>query len=436
MPFRSARALLIAGLLATGLAAGQTPPPTTATSSGTDLSNPSETTGYHLPPEKYRRAIAYSRARYRLHFVAFGWGVLVLLGLLAVGVPARLRDLAERFSRSRFAQACVFVPLLLVAVGVLEVPPEAWRHHLARVYDQSVQGWPSWLWDQVKGLLLGILVAVPIVWLLYALLRRYPRRWWLLFWLASIPILVFVLFAAPLVVDPLFFRFEPLAPRSPELAARIEEVTVRAGITVPRDRMFVMDASSKLQSVNAYVTGLGASKRVVVWDTTLRRMAVPQTLFVFGHELGHYVLRHVPRTIAFLVALLLPVFYLAARGSERALTRYGPRWGIRSLSDWASLPVLLLAGSILAELALPAVNGYSRRQEHDADVFGLEAIRGVVPDANRVAADAFQVLGEINLADPEPPAFIRLWLYSHKPIGERVRFALSYDPATPKYLGR
>ncbi len=423
--------LALAVLLpAATLSAQSTPtPPTrpTPTAEASAASSTSAPTDYRLSPEKREEAIAYARARYRLHFASFLWSVLVLLALIALRLGPRFRDGAESVSRRRFWQAAVFVPLLLITQTVLELPTAAYGHRLALLYGQSVQTWGSWLWDQTKGLLVGIVIATPLVWLLYAMLRRSPRRWWLWFWLALLPILVFLIFVAPLVIDPLFFRFEPLAPAQPELARAIERVTVRAGQPIAPEKMFVMNASSKYNTVNAYVTGLGGSKRVVVWDTTIAKATIPQTLFVFGHEMGHYVLFHVPKTIAFLWALL---FALAALGAWILghLFRGPGRWGIRGLSDWASMPVLLLFLTIAGELATPLVSGYSRNQEHQADIFGLEAIHGLVPDSPRAAAEAFQLLGETNLSDPDPGPFITFWLYTHPPLAERLRFAAQYDP--------
>ena len=392
---------------------------------------------YTLTPEQRARAIAYSRARYGLHFAAFFWSVVVLVAIIALRLGPRFRDRAEAVSRRRFWQAAVFVPLLFIADGVLELPTAVYGHHLQRFYGQSVQGWGSWMGDQVKGFLVGVAIAIPLVWLLYAILRRSPRRWWLWFWLATLPILVFLIFVAPVLIDPLFFRFEPLAPKHPELASAIERVTVRAGERIPVDRMFSMNASAKYNSINAYVTGLGASKRVVVWDTTIAKATIPQTLFVFGHEMGHYVLAHIPKGIAFGWGMLFVLFALAAAVLGR-LFRDRERWGIRALGDWASLPVILLFVTVAAELATPIVSGFVRRQEHQADVFGLEAIHGIVPDSPRAAAEAFQILGEANLSDPEPSPFIRFWLYDHPPIAERQRFAAEYDPwskgEAPRYV--
>lgn len=427
-------ALLFAALLfAAALVAQDAPAP----QSTPGIAASAATSTYTLTPAQRDKAVAYSRARYVLHFASFFWSVIVLVVIIALRLGPRFRDRAEAVSRRRFWQAAVFVPLLFVTQGILELPTAVYGHRLALRYEQSVQSWGSWIGDQLKGLVVGLVIAIPLVWLLYAILRRTPRRWWIWFWLATLPILVFLIFVSPVLIDPLFYKFEPLAPAHPDLARAIEQVTVRAGEHIPPERMFVMNASTKSTGVNAYVTGLGASKRVVVWDTTIAKATIPQTLLVFGHEMGHYVLGHIPKGIAFGWAMVFVLFALAALVLNRLFCE-GERWGIRGVADWASLPVLLLFVTVATELATPIVSGFVRRQEHQADVFGLEAIHGLVPDSRRAAAEAFQILGEANLADPDPSPFIRFWLYTHPPISERLRFAAEYDPwgkgEPPRYV--
>ena len=399
---------------------------------------PGVSSGYTLTPEQYAKAVAYSRALYRLHFVAIAWEVLVLLLLIGLAAAPALRKSAERISHRRFVQGLVFFPVLLLGLGIFQLPIDAWGHRISLAYGQSIQGWGSWFLDWLKGNLVTLVIATPLLALLYVLLRRSPRRWWVYFWLATLPVIVFVVFIAPVLIDPLFFHFEPLEGKAPDLVSRIEQVTARGGLEVPRDRMFLMDASRKLNALNAYVTGLGASKRVVVWDTTLARMTTPQTLFVFGHEMGHYVLAHIPKTIVFVSGVIFAVLFLAQLLLGRVLPPGEGRWGIHGLADWASLPVFGLALVIAGELTLPVVNAYSRAQEHAADVYGLEVIHGLVPDSNRVAAESFQILGQVNLADPHPPTFMKFWLYSHPPLAERLAFAAGYDPwsrgKAPRYV--
>jgi STE24 endopeptidase len=420
----SASPFFAAILLASSLAAATPEPgPTPAL-----RSRVGDAPTYTLTPERERQAVAYSRARYRLHFIGFAWGLLVLTGILAARVAPKLRDWAERRStRSLLQAALVFVPLGLLQ-GLLELPVGVASQDLARRYGLSVQSWPSWIADRLKEGAIGFLIFVPLAWLTYAAIRRLPRSWWAVVGACSLPVTILLVFLAPLVLDPLFFRFTPLAGKQPDLISKIETLTSRAGLQIPRDRMFEMNASAKRRSVNAYVTGFGKSQRVVIWDTTLKKMTAPQTLFVFGHEMGHYVLRHIWKGILLSTLLGFLLLFLVDRASRWALARWGGRWRIRGLADYASAPLLILFFALFSELALPLRNGYSRAREHDADVFSLEVNHGVVADRARAAADAFQILGETNLSDPDPPPFIRFWLYSHPPLADRLAFAARYDP--------
>jgi STE24 endopeptidase len=395
-------------------------------------------TGYTLSPEVYAKARNYSKIRYRLYLIDFAWGVAALLFILRARLAPRFRDGAERFTQNRFLQAAIFAPALLFTVDLLQLPPAVYRQWLSRAYRLSVQGWASWARDWVLGELLVAALAIILVWILYALIRRSPRRWWFYFWLATLPILMFIFFISPWVIDPLFYKFEPLELGHADLAAKLESVVQRGGMDIPVDRMYEMNASTKMNELNAYVTGFAASKRVVVWDTTIRKMNPPQIAAVFGHEMGHYVLRHIPKGIAFFALLLLVCSYVAWRLSGGIVQRRGARLSIRGVDDWASLPILLLVLTSLSFLASPITNGFTRNQEHQADVYALEITHSLTPDSGQVAAQMFQILGEVDLADPDPPALARFWLYSHPPIGERVDFAVHYDPwangASPQFV--
>jgi STE24 endopeptidase len=393
---------------------------------------------FTLPPDKLEKAIEYSAARDRLYFLSVAYSIVLLVSVLDWRLAPRFRDWAEAASGRRILQAYIFAPLLLVAIDALSLPISLYRHHLALRYDQSIQGWGSWLWDWTKGELIQFLLAGVMVWILYGVIGRSPRRWWFYFWLAAVPIVVFLMFIAPVVIDPLFFKFEPLAARQPALVAEIEKVVARGGLEIPRERMYEMKASEKLKSLDAYVAGIGASRRVVVWDTTIQKMTTGQILFAFGHEMGHYVLRHVWIGIAATCLAMLVFLFLGYYAMHWALARWGERWSIRNIGDWASLPVLLLAVTVFGFFADPVTNSVSRLLEHNADIYGLEVIHGLVPNSSEAAADAFQILGEVTLSNPNPSAFIEFWLYDHPSVGSRVRFASEYDPwgtgQAPKYI--
>jgi Zn-dependent protease with chaperone function len=384
--------------------------------------------GYTLPPDKELQAIAYAHSRHQLYFLDFLFTAVGLALLIQLSVAPRLRDWAERIARGRFLQAVLFGGSFFVVLGLLGLPGGTASHWLERHYAQSVQGWSSWFWDAIKRGAVAIVLAIILVWLFYGLVRRSRRRWWFYAWLGALPLLVFLIFVEPLVFEPLFFRFTPLAASNPQLAAELERVVQHGSQEIPETRMFLMNASSKLNALNAYVTGIGASERVVVWDTTIARMTTPEILFVFGHEMGHYVLHHIRNGILFTAAVLLVFLFGGFHALQWTLRRFGSRWRIRGMDDWASLPVLIFAITIFNFVFTPIDNAYSRHLEHQADQYGLEVLHGIVADAPQVAAQSFQILGEIDLAEPSPSTAVKIWFYDHPPLDERILFAQSYDP--------
>ena len=383
---------------------------------------------YTLPPDKKAQAIAYAHSRHELYFLDFLFTAAGLFLLIQLAVVPRLRDWAERMFRKRFLQAVVVAGPFFILLGLLSLPAAAAGHWLARYYAQSIQGWGSWFWDEAEGGAVVLIVAIVLVWLFYGLVRRSPRRWWFYSWLGSLPLLVFFIFVAPIVLDPLFFRFTPLAESNPQLAAVLEQVVRHGGQEIPETRMYLMNASSKVNELNAYVTGIGASERVVVWDTTIRHMATPEILFVFGHEMGHYVLHHIRDGILFTAGVLFIFLFAGFRVLHWALRRFGAAWKIRDADDWASLPVLAFAILIFSFIITPIDNAYSRHLEHQADQYGLEVVHGIVPDAPQVAAQSFQILGEIDLAEPSPSTAEKIWFYDHPTLDERILFAQTYHP--------
>jgi STE24 endopeptidase len=393
---------------------------------------------YTLSHERQAKAVAYSRAGYTLYFISYFLGGFLLFLILRLGWAAKFRDIAESVSDKKWIQGFIFVPLLFLTFDILKLPLRLYWHELSVHYEQSIQGWGSWFWDWTKGELLHIAFGIVLVLILFAVMRRSPRRWWLYFWFPAVLILLGLIVITPLVIDPLFNKFEPLSDKHADLVAAIEKLTKHAGVPIPPERMFLMAASQKTNAINAYVTGLGASKRVVIWDTTIQKMSNEETLFIVGHELGHYILGHVRQGFFVGAGGLLLSLYLLFRGIHWALDRWGRDWKLYGQEDWASLAVLLLLLQVMLFVSSPVISGYSRMEEHAADVYGLEVIHRLVPNSAEVAAHAFQVLGELDLSDPNPPAFITFWLYSHPPLAERLVFAHSYNPwskgESPKYV--
>jgi STE24 endopeptidase len=385
---------------------------------------------YSLPPGELARARSLYHWRTALDFGGSLWGMLVLLAVLNFRWAAGLSRWTASVTPSLWLQGLCFAPLILLLLSLLHLPLSVLGHHISLSYGQSIQGWVSWFADWGKALLLDLVSGTLILSVLFALIRKSPR-WWLWLWGLSLPLQLLVVFVLPLVVDPLFNHFQPLAQTHPELVQQLERVVSKTGVSIPPARMFLMKASEKYTSSNAYVTGFGSSQRVVVWDNTIKSSPPDEILLIFGHELGHYVLHHIERGLA--MGAILSLFFLWA-GFHLArflVGRYGPRWHVASLEDWAATGVLLLVLSILSFLAEPIANGISRAQEHQADVFGIEVVHGIVADPRRVDAASFQRLGEQSLEYPYPSPLVVFWTYTHPPIAAREAFSADYDPWKP-----
>jgi Zn-dependent protease with chaperone function len=425
-------ALLFASFYSATAAQQATPAPTSsaarAPAAAPQDQQPQKVTKYTLPPERYKKARDLARIGVRFRLFGLLYGLAVLWLLLRWKFSARYRSIAEGASSARFLQAAGFTILFFLTLDLLHFPLAIYRNSILREYGFSIQSWGSWFWDWTKGQLISLIPAVILTWILYAVIRKSPRRWWFYFWLASLPIALLLVFLQPLIVDPLFHKFEPLAQRNPALTTSLEKMVERAGQDIPPERMFWMGAGEKTTELNAYVTGFGASKRIVVWDTTIAKMTTPQITYVAGHEMGHYVLQHLPKGVAFGAALALFLFYLGYRSIGWVLSHWGSNWGVRALDDWASLPALLILSSVFTFLASPIVSTFTRYGEHQADQYGLEVTHGLTPDSGQVAAQSFQILGEVDLDDPDPNAVQVFLFYSHPPIRDRIQFALTYDP--------
>ncbi len=401
---------------------------------------------YMLPPDLLSKAQALEHWRTALYFGGFGWTLLTLFLLVRGRAGERVGAFAARLAGSQhagvqhpFLEGLVVAPLWLLLVSLLNLPQAALGHRVSLCFGLSIERWGAWLADWGLSTLLLVGMGTLVLSGLYALLRRTPRLAWLSFWLGTLPFLVLGVFAAPLVIDPLFNHFTPLAERDPALVLQLERVVTRGGLAIPPSRIFVMDASRRLTGMNAYVTGFGASKRVVVWDTTLpggpagktpgAGVPVEELLDIYGHEQGHYVLGHIWKGMLYSAALLLFFFWLTFQLLQSICRGKGEAWHIaENPADWSSVGLLLLLATALAFLADPLANAFSRMEEHEADVYGQEVIHGLVADPQAVAVADEIRLGRAWLEDPQPNRFVVWWSYTHPPVSDRAAFAAAYNP--------
>jgi STE24 endopeptidase len=295
------------------------------------------------------------------------------------------------------------LPLAYVRGYVIE---HAWS-----LSTQSVGGWLS---DRARAVLVSSVVSGLTAVAFFAVVRWQPRTWWVWGWLSFSALTAVLVFVWPVAIAPLFNRFTPLQDAA--LERRVRALARAADVDV--DEVLVADASRRTTAENAYVAGVGGTRRLVLYDTLLHAGAEDETLYVVGHELGHEVEHHVERNL-FVAAggLLIGFALLGWLGTRGELWSWA---GAAGVDDLRAIPVLLLIASVITVGALPVQNAISRRFEARADEIALE-LTGDPATATRV----LRRLALTNLADLRPPPAAVAMLYSHPPIPQRIRSAMA-----------
>jgi len=371
-------------------------------------------------PEPSEKALSYYRSGIVLWIVNILWGLLIPALFLFTGFSSRIRDWAKRIGKWWFFTIGFYFAIFLIINFVIDLPLSYYQGFARQhAYGLSNQTLGKWFGDEIKGLLIGLVAGFLFLWIPYLLLKKSPRRWWLYTGLLAVPFIILMILVQPVWIDPLFNNFGPM--KNKELEARILELSHRAGIE--GGRVYEVDKSEDTNALNAYVTGFGATKRIVLWDTIIAKLDQDELLFVMGHEMGHYVLGHVWKSIIFFSLLIMATLYAIHRTAGWLIDKFHRRFGFTELSDVASLPLIILLFSVYFLIITPVALAFSRHNEHEADRFGLEITRN-----NHAAAMAFVKLQQENLGVPRPNVLIKLWQASHPPLGERIDFANQYRP--------
>jgi Zn-dependent protease with chaperone function len=371
-------------------------------------------------PDPTPQALSYYRSGNVLFVLGSVWDLLIPSLLLLTGVSARIRDWSRRRGRKWFFEIGLYFIVFTVIIFLVDLPLSYYQGFIRQhAYGLSNQTFGKWARDEVTGLLIGAVVGVLFLWVPYLLLSKSPRRWWLYTGLLAIPFIVLVSLVQPVWIDPLFNTFGPMKDKA--LEADILRLADRAGIE--GSRVFEVAKSEDTKAVNAYVAGFGGTKRIVLWDTILAKLNREQLLVVMGHEMGHYVLGHVWKSILALSALIILALYAVHRTSGWLIARYRHRFGFNELADVASLPLIIVLFSLASLVVTPVALALQRHFEHEADRFGLEITRD-----NYAAATAFVTLQQENLGVPRPGPLYVWWRASHPTLGDRIDFSNDYRP--------
>lgn len=359
--------------------------------------------------------IRHSRILDILYFTGFVYGIVELWIILGLRISARLRELAVRVTKRPYLIAMIYVVLFAIVTAIFNFPLAYYGGYVVpHQFNLTNQKFDAWLGDEAKALLIGMIISIILVPLALLAIRKF-KRWWLVLAIGSIPVIITLFVIAPVFIDPVFNKFEPL--KDQVLKRKLLDEAARAGIE--GGRVYEVDKSKQTKTMNAYVTGLGPTKRIVMWDTLLAKLNHDEILAVMGHEMGHYVLHHLWQGVAWSVLGSFVIFFIAQHIYEWGLGR----WGLTTPGDPASLPWLLIIVSTVSFIGAPIENGISRHYEHQSDVFGLE-----LTHLNHATATAFVKFAEDSKVNPRPHAFIEFWRYSHPSLARRIDFVLHYKP--------
>src|SRR6478672_2636811 len=354
----------------------------------------------------------YNRIRRRLSIADTVIGLVLLTVLLAAGWSATLRDLAYEASRQHYSLALfVYLGMLLALGKLLGMPLDFYSFRLEHRFRLSNQKFGSWVWDAVKGWLVGLVLAGVLAELVYWVIRNWPEHWWLIAWAVFRGLLVLFAQIAPVVLFPIFYKFQPLDNEA--LKRRLVALGERAGTQVRG--VYEWKLSEKSKKANAALTGLGNTRRIILADTLLQNYSEDEIEAVLAHELGHHVHGHMVKMIVVQALVTLAGFWAANYVLRYAIDE---QHMFQHLADFANLPLLALVASGLSLLLMPALNAYSRFTERQADLYCWKCVANVTPYIT-----AMEKLARQNLSESHPSRLVELLFHSHPPISKRIAAA-------------
>ncbi|WP_409291760.1 M48 family metallopeptidase [Peribacillus sp. SCS-37] len=391
---------------------------------GADAGIPSGLKGTSADPATFltdrelKISTEYSSIRNFLFFLSVPLEWAVYLFLLLAGLPRLMERWAGASVKNRILQGAVFTFWFTGITYILTWPIGYIGYRLSRKYNISTQDFSSWMKDELIGFWLQFFLMWAVVTVLYWLIRKFGKRWWLYAWLLTIPFTLFLMFIQPVVIDPLYNDFYPLKDK--KLEGEILKLAAKADI--PAEHVYEVNMSEKTNSMNAYVNGIGSNSRIVLWDTTLGKLGEREILFIMAHEMGHYVEKHLYIGIAGYLLLSLAGLWLVSRILSYAVWKWGRILKVESVASLSSFPLILLLFSVLSFASSPLSNAAARYQEMRADRYAIEMTKD-----KEAGITSFQELTRSSLSQVNPPYLVKLFRYTHPTMLERITMLQDWE---------
>jgi STE24 endopeptidase len=365
-----------------------------------------------IPADKTARSDAYFEGGYWMILWDFLYGVAVALLLLNLRWSAHMRDLAERVTRFKPVHTFVYWMQYLVLTTILVFPLTVYEDYFREhKYGLATQTFGPWMGDQMKGLGVNLVLCGLLAMLLFGIVRRLPRTWWIWGAVVTTLFLIFVSLIASVFIFPIFNKVTRLD--DPKIVDPILSMARANGI--PAKNVYEIDASRQTTRISANVSGFANTMRITLNDNLLRRASPEEIQAVMGHEMGHYVMNHIYKGIMFFLIVTVLAFAYMHWALDWTLQRWGEKWQIRGVGDTAVLPLVVLLVSIFSLVLTPVTNTFIRTQEYEADMYGLNTARQ--PDG---AAQGAIHLGEYRKMNPGP---IEEWIFFDHPSGRNRIYA-------------
>ncbi|PFO04309.1 peptidase M48 [Bacillus sp. AFS076308] len=360
----------------------------------------------------------YSKIRNLLFFLSTPFEWLFYFLILLFGFSKAFKRWADQSAKYKVLRMPIYLIWLSFFAFVATFPLNYISYSLSRTYHISTQTFASWMKDELIDFWINYGTWLIIVPVLYWLMKKSQKRWWLYGWLLSVPFTLFMMFLQPVVIDPLYNDFYPL--KNKELETKILVLAEKADI--PAQHVFEVNMADKTNALNAYVSGIGSNARIVLWDTTLNRLNDAQILFIMAHEICHYVEKHIYFGIAGYLLLSLLGLYLTYKIMNWTVRKWGKELKIDDVRDIRSLPLFFMILSLLLFSASPLTNLASRYEETRADKYAIEMTKN--PEA---AISSFQELTRSGLSEVNPPLLVKIFRYTHPSMLDRISMLEQYE---------
>ncbi|URZ05278.1 M48 family metallopeptidase [Clostridium felsineum] len=375
---------------------------------------------YHVMLTNDAIRMRYYKINVMLEIIYTIMGIVVPLLIIFSRIHVSLEKFSYKNRKVCLPGICIYLFLFVIVDHIFYLPLDIYSGFINdHIFALSNQSFGKWAFNWSINVLTTAFFLALVLWIPYKLAKKSPKRWWLYTWVIFIPIIIFSYIISPIVIDPMYNKFEPIKDK--KLENKIQNLAHRAGVY--NCQLYQVNKSADTKQINAYMTGALNTKRIVIWDTAIKNLSERELEFVVSHEMGHYVLHHNTINCFGTIGGLFIMLYIIHKITPYIIEKRSSLLRIDSISDVKSLPLIMLIIFICTAISDPVYNAASRKMEYSADTFAIELTRD-----NAAGVSLFKKLSVKNLSITEPDKWYEIWKYTHPSLKERIDFVNSYKP--------